>query len=309
MNSVQGIKNFFESNVTITKIASGFRRAQGPVWIPKFGALRWSDLTRNQNFQYSPKTQNVSIYEGADDFISARTLNRDGDVIQSSHGKRRIEREEDGKVQRMTDHYNGAHLNSPHDLVITRDGTIWFTDPSFGIQIADEGRPGVQEYADSYVFRFDSRTEKLLAVIIDIEEPNGLAFSPDESLLYVTDSSAYLRNDGSGNHHIRVYDLENSHCKNGRTFKEIEEGIPHGIRVDVDGNIWTCSSQGVEILSPDGSTLGVIELPEPATNLCFGGEDGRDLYICATTSVYHIPTRTTDAARKPLSRMSFNKDA
>lgn len=301
MRSVQSLKNLLAPDAKARKVASGFIRVEGPVWIPRLRSLRWSDLPRNRIFEYAPATKKISIYRGSDNFVSGRNLDCDGDVVQCSHGNRRIERNHNGQVERLADHYNGAHLNSPHNLVVTRNGNTWFTDPSFGIYIADEGHPGVQEYADSYVFRFDPRTERLIPVITDIEEPSGLAFSPDEGTLYVTDASAYLRTDGTGNRHIRAYDVKNGRCKNGRIFRAFEEGAPLGIRVDVGGNIWACHSGGVEIISPEGKSLGKIELPEPVSDLCFGGEDGSDLYLCATSSIYHILTRTTDAARKTFS--------
>jgi gluconolactonase len=163
--------------------------------------------------------------------------------------------------------------------------------------VPEEGHPGSREYGEHFVFRFDPATEKVEPVIIDMEEPNGLAFSPDEGTIYVSDTSNARQPRGVGNHHIRAYDVRDNRCKNGRTFTVIEPGLSDGLRVDVAGNVWTSAEDGVQVFDPDGTKLGLVPVPEVVANLCFGGDDGTDLFIAATTSLYHVQTLTTQAAR------------
>jgi gluconolactonase len=204
----------------------------------------------------------------------------------------------DGEVTVLADSWNGHRFNSPNDIVVKSDGAIWFTDPPYGIFVEREGHPGEQEYGDNYVFRFEPATAAVVPVVIDMEEPNGLAFSPDESLLYIADTSCVLRQDGGGNRHLRVYDVVGGVlCKNGRFFATVEDGVVDGFRVDVYGNVWASSETAVVVFRPDGSELAHIPVPERIGNLCFGGDDGTDLYIAASTSLYRIPTLVTDCAR------------
>jgi gluconolactonase len=198
----------------------------------------------------------------------------------------------------------GTAFNSPNDVVVKRDGTIWFTDPSYGIRKPGEGHPGDLEYGDHYVFRFDPRDATVTPVVIDVEMPNGLAFSPDESLLYVADSGISPP-DGvrdptrPGGHSIHCYDVfDGRRCKNGREFVEVSPGLPDGFRVDGTGNVWTSSLDAVQVFSPAGELVERVPVPEKIGNLCFGGVDGRTLYITATTSLYRIRTTVRDAAAR-----------
>ena len=237
------------------------------------------------------------VYQDNVEFTNGRTLDHDGTVIQCSHGRRRLERDAGGVVTPVVATWNGKRFNSPNDVVVAGDGSIWFTDPDYGITIAREGHPGDHEYGDHYVFRYDPVGGETIPVIMDMEEPNGLAFSVDERVLYVADSSRAGRDDDLGNHHIRAYDVSNGRCKNGRVFAVVEPGIPDGLRVDEAGNVWTSSASGIHVYSPGGTWLGLIPVPEVVANLCFGGDDGRDLFIAATTSIYHVRTLTRAAAR------------
>lgn len=292
-----GLEHLIPSGATLTKVATGAVWSEGPLWMPKRNCLRWSDIPSNRILEYFPETRETRTYMTEVEFTNGRTLDVDGSVVQCSHGLRRVERDIDGVVTNLVDSYQGAHLNSPNDVIVDSDGIIWFTDPPYGIRVQEEGHPGVMEYNDCFVFRFDPKTKELHPAITDVEEPNGLAFSPDEKTLYVADTSCLLRTDGSGNHHIRAYDVSDGLCKNGRTFAVIDEGVSDGFRVDLHGNIWTSSYIGVQVFDPSGKRLGVIPLPEKVANLCFGGPNGDDLYIAATTSIYMIKTLTRDAAR------------
>jgi len=196
------------------------------------------------------------------------------------------------------DSWNGHRLNSPNDLVVASDGAVWFTDPPYGIVQAHEGHLGEREYGANYVFRFEPASGDIRPVVLDVEEPNGLAFSPDESVLYVSDTSCALRTDGTGNHHIVAYDVAADwSTSNRRVLVEIEVGVSDGFRVDEAGRIWTSSGDAVLVYAPDAELLLRIPVPEQVGNLCFGGPGGTSLFIAAGTSMYVIETTVRQAPR------------
>lgn len=293
---ITGLSGLVPAGAFLSMLATGATWGEGPVWLPEISSVRWSDIPGDRILEYSTVDSSLSVYAADVDFTNGRTLDHDGTVIQCSHGLRRVERDDHGVVTSIVDSYNGVRLNSPNDVVVAADGTIWFSDPPYGIIVPIEGHPGIREYGDHFVFCHDPSTGQTRAVVIDIEEPNGLAFSPDGSVLYVSDTSAASRTDGGGNHHIRAYDVINGRCKNGRLFVEIDDGLPDGFRIDCDGNIWTSSGSGVLVYSPEGAFLGRIPVPEKVSNLCFGGINGSDLFITASTSLYMIRTLAKDAA-------------
>ncbi|WP_309146432.1 MULTISPECIES: SMP-30/gluconolactonase/LRE family protein [unclassified Curtobacterium] len=281
---------------------TGSTWAEGPCWIPATRTLRWSDIPGDRIMQWSAAEGTVSVYADGVEYTNGRTLDRDGSVVQCSHGLRRVERDRDGTVTPITSSWGGVRYNSPNDVVVTRDGSVWFTDPAYGITQPREGHPGVREYGDHWVFRCGPAGEDLRPVVLDVDEPNGLAFSPDERVLYVASSDrtrpvirAYdvvVDADAAGAPAVRV--------KNGRDLVRFapDEGVPDGIRVDEAGRIWSSSALGVVISSADGVRIGTVPVPEVVSNLCFGGDDGRTLFITATTSVHRIRTTTRDAARR-----------
>ncbi len=279
----------------LDKVFTGAIWSEGPCWIPSRKSLRWSDIPNNRILEYFPETRETKTYRSDVEFTNGRTLDLDGTVLQCSHGLRHIERDSDGVVTTVIGKYDGVRFNSPNDVVVSRDGVIWFTDPPYGIIVEIEGHPGVKEYEDCFVFAFDPKTQKLRPVVTDVEEPNGLAFSPDESILYVADTSVLFK--ATGNHHIRAYDMQDGRAKNGRTLIVIKEGVIDGFRVDKEGNLWCSSEIGVQIFTPAGVHIGTIPTPEKVGNLAFGGDDGTDLFIAANTSLYHIKTSTQDAAK------------
>ena len=271
--------------------------AEGIVWLSTTNTLRWSDIPANTIFEHSLDDGKTAIYKAGVEFTNGRTLDLDGTILQCSHGHRRIERDLAGTVSPVVESWNGVQFNSPNDVIVADDGSIWFSDPPYGIIFAREGHPGNREYGDHYVFRYDPRTRETRPAVTDVEEPNGLAFSPDGTVLYVADSSALTSKSGSGNRHIRAYDVKAGRCKNGRTFAVVDEGVPDGLRVDMEGNVWSSSGDGVQVYSPRGAHLGTIPVPEVVANLCFGGRDGHDLFIAATTSIYHITTLTKECPK------------
>jgi gluconolactonase len=285
---------------TVERLGDGSVTAawsEGPVYLPDEDAVIWSDIPGDRILHWSAATAAVTVQREHVEFTNGRTLDLQGRVVACSHGRRGIERTEpDGSTHLLTDRWNAARLNSPNDVVVKSDGTIWFTDPAYGIIQAHEGHPGRREYDDHWVFRWDPAGGDPTPVVLDVEEPNGLAFSPDESVLYVSDTSAALGRWGSGRHHIRAYDVRGGRwCKNGRPFARVSPGLPDGIRCDVHGNVWTSSADSVQVYAPDGARLGKVAVPEVVGNLCFGGPGFDVLYIAAATGLYRLPTLTRGA--------------
>ncbi|MGN6441141.1 MAG: SMP-30/gluconolactonase/LRE family protein [Arthrobacter sp.] len=271
--------------------------SEGPLWVPSSQTVRWSDIPNDRILEFDPATGSTRDYAVGVEYTNGRTLDADGSVVQCSHGRRRVERDSEGTVSALVDSFEGRRLNSPNDVVVARDSSIWFTDPPYGILPGTrEGHEGEQEYGGCNVFRFEPATGKLTAVITDLVHPNGLAFSPDESVLYVADTAGRrygvpLR--------IATYTVHQGHCGPRTGTLELEDGYPaDGLRVDVEGRIWTSAGPTVRIYSPSFDLLHTIAVPETVSNLCFGGPDGQDLYLTATTSLYRIRTTTTDTAAR-----------
>ena len=280
---------------SLERLYTGTVWAEGPVWLPALRALRWSDIPNNRIMQYHADDGQTVVYREDVEFTNGRTLDLSGAVVQCSHGRRAVERDADGQVSVLVDRWQGKRLNSPNDVVVAADGAVWFTDPPYGIISDREGRIADPEYGGCYVFRLDEQSGELTAMITDMVEPNGLAFSPDERILYVSDTGV-LR-DSSAPRHIRAYDVIHGSCVNGRIFAEITVGVSDGFRVDEEGRVWTSSGDGVRVFTPDGEQLLHVPVPEKVANVCFGGPDGRDLYIAASTSLYRIRTTVRNAPR------------
>ena len=287
---------------TLERLGTAATWAEGPVWLPQERAVRFSDIPANRILQWAESTGAIEVHASDVEFTNGRTLDLDGSVLQCSHGRRRVERVVGDEAVSVVDRWGAHRLNSPNDVVVKSDGTIWFSDPSYGIKREIEGHPGDLEYGDHYVFRLDPSTGDLRPVVTDVEMPNGLAFSPDESLLYVADSAVEQPSgtrppEPPGGHSIHVYDvLEGRLAKNGRPFVEVDPGVPDGIRVDTRGNVWSSSFDSVQVFAPGGDLLERIAVPEKVANLCFGGDDGSTLFIAASTSLYRIETTVRDAA-------------
>jgi gluconolactonase len=246
--------------------------------------------------------QGMSVWRESVEFTNGHARESDGALLHCSHGLRAIVRTRFTPTLKahpdeiVVSHYQGRRLNSPNDVIVKRDGTIWFTDPPYGIISDHEGHAAPSELGHCYVFRWDPRTESLRAVTDVLEEPNGLAFSPDESVLYVSDTSAALRTDGSGHHHIVAFDvIDGQDLDRPRIFAVIEPGLADGFKVDMHGWIYTSSADSVQVYHPDGTRIGRIPVPEKIGNLTFGGCAGDELYICASTSLYRIRLNTRGA--------------
>lgn len=278
----------------LEKLCTGAIWGEGPVWMPELGSIVWSDIPNNRMLRWSAQ-QGMSVFRAPSNFTNGNYRDAQGRLLSCSHGGRCIERTEaDGTVAVLVERYQGKRLNSPNDLVVKSDGTIWFTDPPYGILSDHEGYQAPSELGDNYVFRFDPASATLDIVSALIEEPNGLAFSPDESLLYVADTSAALRSDGGGNHHIMVFDVVAGRTLDRpRLFAVVAPGLADGFRVDARGWIYTSSADSIQVYHPDGTLLGKIHVPEKIANCTFGGPLRDELYIAASTSLYRIRLNTS----------------
>jgi len=276
----------------LTRLTGGGVWAEGPVYLPGDDVLLYSDVRADLGMGWSDATGG-EIRRSPNDHTNGQTLDREGRVLHCEHANRRVARTEaDGTRVGLVDHFEGRRLNSPNDIVVKSDGTIWFTDPPYGIVLPEEGTPAPQEQAGCFVFRFEPRSGELSVVTDAIIHPNGLAFSPDESLLYVSDTSASL--DPRANHHIVVLDVVDGHrLTRPRVFKVMEPGFADGLRVDDQGNVWSSAGDGVHVIGPDGADLARVFVPEVTANCVFGGVDGRRLFITASSSLYAIETKVT----------------
>ena len=286
---------------TLARLCSGAAWSEGPVWLRETHELLWSDIPNNRMLVWHPQ-RGLSVWRDHVEFTNGHVREADGSLLHCSHGQRALMRTRfDAQGRAVADetvvgHYQGRRLNSPNDVVVKRDGTIWFTDPPYGILSDREGHRADSELGDNYVFRFDPASGVLRIASDFVEEPNGLAFSPDESVLYVSDTSAALRADGDGHHHIVAFDvIGGQELAHPRVFAVVSPGLADGFRVDVNGFVYTSSEDSVQVFHPDGTRIGRIPVPEKVGNLCFGGEAGNELFICASTSLYRISLNTRGA--------------
>jgi gluconolactonase len=284
-------------------LCSGARWSEGPVWMSEDDSLLWSDIPNNRMLRWRDG-EGMTVWRADIDFTNGHTRDLDGSLLHCSHGRRAIVRTRFDRQFRplpdeiVVDRYHGRRLNSPNDIVVRSDGTIWFTDPPYGILSDAEGHRAESELGDNYVFCFDPATRELRIATDLIEEPNGLAFSPDESILYVSDTSAALRRDGSGNHHIMAFNVAGGgQLINPRVFAEVRPGLADGFRIDRHGFLYTSSADSVQVYHPDGTRLARIPVPEKVGNLTFGGPRRDQLYIAASTSLYRIPLGTSGIQR------------
>jgi gluconolactonase len=274
--------SFVMGNAPLKRLATGFDWVEGPVWIGDQGCLLFSDIPNNRILRWTE--DGVTTFRQPSNYANGHTRDRQGRLISCEHGARRVTRTEwDGSITVIADRYQGKPLNSPNDVVVANDGAIWFTDPHYGIMTDYEGFKSPQELPCS-VYRVDP-SGQMEAVITDMACPNGLAFSLDESLLYVADTGRMFHSDPQ---HIKVFDMIGGRPVNGRVFHTIDKGCADGIRLDADGNIWSSAGDGVHCIAPDGHLMGKILVPEVVSNICFGGRAKHRLFITGTTSLYSV---------------------
>ena len=282
----------------LERIASGMRWTEGPVWFGDGRYLLWSDIPNNRIMRWDEETGAVNVFRKPSNNANGNTRDRQGRLLTCEHDSRRVTRTEyDGSITVIADKFDGKPLNSPNDIVCKSDGSIWFTDPPFGILGFYEGRMAKVELPTN-VYRWDPQTSQLSVAAGDIVRPNGLAFSPDEKLLYVIEAGA------TPNRAVRVYDVVDNGKKiaNSRTFLTAENGgTPDGFRVDVDGNLWmgwgmgNAEQDGVSVFNKDAKLIGRIDLPERCANLCFGGLYRNRLFMTTSTSIYSLYVNTQGA--------------
>lgn len=272
----------------LDKLFTGCRWAEGPAWFPAGRYLIWSDNPNNRMLRYDETDGSVSVFRHPSNYSNGNTVDRQGRLVSCEHGARRVSRTEfDGSVTTIADRYNGKRLNSPNDVVVKSDGSIWFTDPTYGIDSDYEGHKSESEQDGSHVYRVDPKSGEVAKVAGDFVKPNGLAFSPDESLLYIVDTGRTHVENGPA--HIRRFKVgENGKLSGGEVFADCTAGLFDGFRVDTEGRIWTSAGDGVHCYHPDGTLIGKIHVPEVVANVCFGGDKRNYLYICGTSSLYGV---------------------
>jgi gluconolactonase len=286
-------------NARVQKLWTGAAWAEGPVYFRDGDFLLFSDIPNNRILRFVPDLSGlggtVSVYRQPANNTNGHTRDREGRLVSCEHGARRVTRTElDGRITVLADRFGGKRLNSPNDVVVKSDGTIWFTDPPYGILSDLEGWRGELEYSACHVFRLDPETGRLDVASDDFVKPNGLAFSPDEKRLYIVDTGA--SHDPDGPRHIRVFEVgDDGRLGGGAVLCTCDVGLYDGLRVDTEGRIWTSAGDGVHCYAPDGRLLGKILVPEVVANVCFGGLKRNRLYICGTTSLYAVHTHVNGA--------------
>ena len=276
-------------NAKLTRHCTGMAWSEGPIYVADGDYLLWSDIPNDRIMRWSD-ADGCSVFRQPANYTNGHYLDRQNRLVSCEHGGRRISRTEpDGTVTTLVYNYRGMRLNSPNDLVVKSDGTIWFTDPPYGILSDYEGHKAESELGANYVFRFDPATGDLEIVADDFDRPNGICFAPDETVLYVADSGQPA--------HVRAFDVVGGReLVNSRVFAEVRPGLADGFRVDVLGNLFTSAYDGIQVYSPDAELLGKLLVPEERTANCtFGGPDKRRLFITADKSLYSIHLNTQGA--------------
>ena len=262
---------------------------EGPVYSPAYRSLIWSDIPNDRQMRWDETTGAVGIFQGnAGNYTNGSTIDRQGRLVSCEHGKRRVTRiEHDGSTTVLVDRYQGNRLNSPNDVVVRSDNSIWFTDPAYGIESDYEGFESAPEVDGEHVYQIAPDSGEISRVADDFVCPNGLAFSLDETRLYIADSGGTRY--PSGEHHIRVFDVSpDGRLSGGSMFAECTNGFFDGFRLDNKGRLWSSAADGVHCHDPDGTLIGKVFVPEVVSNVCFGGLKRNQLFITATTSVYSV---------------------
>ena len=273
----------------VARLWGGGRWCEGPAWFAAHGTLVWSDIPNNRMLRLDELNGTVGVFRERSHNSNGNTVDREGRLVTCEHLTRRVTRtEHDGRITVLADHWQGKRLNSPNDVVVRSDGSIWFTDPSYGILSDYEGEPAASEIGACHVYRIDPLTTVVSKVADDFVKPNGLAFSPDESTLYVADTGA--SHDADGPRHIRQLKVSADGQQLGASalFAECTNGLFDGFRLDRQGRLWCSARDGVHAYAPTGALLGKILIPETVANVCFGGPKRNRLFICATSSLYAI---------------------
>lgn len=276
-------KRCIRTSANIERLFTGCRWTEGPAYFPAHRVLVFSDIPNDRMLRFDEEAESVSVFRRPADYTNGNTLDRQGRLVSCQHGTRRVIRtEHDGSITVLAERFDGKRFNSPNDVVVKSDDSIWFTDPSYGIDSNYEGHVAPSELGDRCVYRIDAQTHRVTKVADGFQQPNGLAFSVDEKRLYVVDS-------GVGYGLMRAFDVHDDGSVSGaEEFARYEEGVFDGFRVDVDDRIWTSAGDAVACYEPDGTLIGRIRLPERVSNLTFGGPKRNRLFITATSSLYSV---------------------
>ncbi|MDF2813532.1 MAG: SMP-30/gluconolactonase/LRE family protein [Microvirga sp.] len=282
----------------LERLYSGTRWAEGPVYFADGRFLVFSDIPNNRMLKWDEQSGHVDVFRYPSNFSNGNTRDREGRLISCEHGTRRVTRTEyDGSITLLADNYRGKRLNSPNDVVVSSDGAVWFTDPLYGILTDYEGHKAESEIGARNVYRLDPLSGELSVVADDFDMPNGLAFSADEKTLYVADSGRSHGRDKP--HHIWKFAVgAGGKLTSQGVLADIDPGIPDGIRLDIDRNIWVSAGDGVHCYADTGELLGKILIPEPVANVTFGGPKFNRLFITASSSLYAVYLNTRAASAK-----------
>lgn len=294
-------KKYIAGTTTLRRVWKGGAWTEGPVYFGDMHCVIFSDIPNNRLLQYDERTGHTTVFRAPSNFTNGNTRDRQGRLLSCEHGARRVTRtEHTGDITVLADSYQGKKLNSPNGVIVKSDDSIWFTDPTYGIEGNNEGIKAESELPRN-VYRIDPKSGQISVAVGDFHEPNGLCFSPDEKKLYVTDTGR--GKDDISPSLINVYDVtDDGKLINGKLFHDFSDsqgGITDDIRCDEDGNVWGAGGwapnplfNGVAVLAPNGDLIGRIVLPETAGNLCFGGHEHNRLFICASTSLYAVDVNT-----------------
>ena len=292
MDKVQNtnlFNNYLKTN-RVEKVYTGTLWGEGPCYIPHKDMLVWSDNPNNRMMKLI--NGKVSEFRNPSNFCNGNTLDNDENLISCSHGGRCVYKTDDDlNVSVIVDQYAGKKLNSPNDVCVKSDGTIWFTDPPYGILSDYEGYLGKQEYGGCFVFKYDPKLKKLDVMTKNLDRPNGIAFSHDEKKIYIADTGEDIKC-------LYVFDIENEKITNQKLVYDFKPFFSDGFRCDKDGNIWTSAGKAIKCFNPDNELIGQILVPELVSNLEFGGREGNILYITATSSLYKIELNQVGAKYK-----------
>ncbi|HEU5476002.1 MAG TPA: SMP-30/gluconolactonase/LRE family protein [Actinophytocola sp.] len=282
-----------DGDAFVEELHTGCRWTEGPAYFPAGRYLIFSDIPNDRMLRWDETTGAVGVFRAPAGYANGHTVDRSGRLISCEHGNRRVTRtEHDGSVTVLADRFDGNRLNSPNDVVERADGSVWFTDPSYGIDSDYEGHRADSEIGACHVYRIDPDTGAVRVVLDDFLRPNGLAFTPDERQLYVADTRRK---------HVRRFDVAaDGTCTGGDVFAECDAGSFDGIRLDDAGRVWVAAHDGLHCFDPDGTLIGKLLLPQIVSNLTFGGPKRNHLFITATTSVYAIRVNFNGAAYPPL---------
>ena len=279
----------FVGHARVDRLWTGCRWAEGPAWFGGGRYLLWSDLPNNRIMRYDDTDGSVSVFREPSNYTNGNTVDREGRLLSCEHQGRRVSRTgHDGSITVLADSYDGKRLNSPNDLVVKSDGSIWFTDPDYGIIADYEGARAPREQDGGHVYRIDGSSGAVTRVANDFHHPNGLAFSRDEKWLYIADSGG--SEEPGGPRHIRrlAVNADGRTLGESSVFAVCNAGFFDGFRIDCDGRLWTSCAEGVQCYREDGTLIGRVRIPEFAGNLTFGGLRRNRLFICGTTSLYAV---------------------